>query len=96
MVNSDAIVTAIAGKNLDKTAPEEGRIGLKAASDGFLRVHVPTRTAINSLGEITAADLQGLCNMCAKAGLWLAPVLYRCILMIQNVHLRSSYQKTRP
>ncbi|MBQ9407042.1 MAG: molybdopterin-binding protein [Desulfovibrio sp.] len=54
------IVAAIVGKNLDQTQPKEGRIDLKAACDGLLRVDVPTLTAINSLGEITIATLHGM------------------------------------
>ena len=57
---AERIVAALAGRNLEKTAPKEGRIDLKAACDGLLRVDVPTLTAVNSLGEITFVTLHGL------------------------------------
>ena len=54
---AERIVAVAAGQNLDKTAPKEGRIDLKAACDGLLRVDVPTLTQVNSLGEITFVTL---------------------------------------
>lgn len=57
---AERIVAAVAGKHLERTAPREGRIDLKAACDGLLRIDVPTLTAINSLGEITVATLHSL------------------------------------
>ena len=54
------IVAAIAGSNLDASPPKEGRIDLKAACDGLLRVDAPALAAVNSLGEITVATLHSL------------------------------------
>ena len=39
---AERIVAAVAGKHLERTAPREGRIDLKAACDGLLRIDVPT------------------------------------------------------
>ena len=64
MVHEDAaaerIIAAIAGRNLKKTSPKEGRIDLVASCDGLLRVEARQLAAINSLGEITVATLHSL------------------------------------
>ena len=57
---AERIVAVAAGRNLEKTAPKEGRIDLKAVCDGLLWVDVATLTAVNSLGEITFATIHGL------------------------------------
>lgn len=51
------VISAVAGGNLTCTEPKEGRIDLKAACDGLLRVDVPVLDRINSLGEISVATI---------------------------------------
>ena len=51
------VISAVSGGNLMCTEPKEGRIDLKAACDGLLRVDVPVLDRINGLGEISVATI---------------------------------------
>ncbi|QCC84857.1 molybdopterin-binding protein [Desulfovibrio desulfuricans] len=54
------VIAAVAGSNLVRTDPKEGRIDLLAACDGLLRIDVPVLNRINSLGEISVATIHSM------------------------------------
>lgn len=60
------IAKAVAGENLVLTDPSEGRISLKAASDGLLKINREALNAANSIEHVVLATLHG--NRMVKAG----------------------------
>nr|WP_297669891.1 molybdopterin-binding protein [uncultured Desulfovibrio sp.] len=82
---AERIVNVVAGKNLEKTAPKEGRIDMTASCNGLLRVDVPTLQSVNSIGEISVATLHSMQFVTkgrAVAGARVTP------LMIEDERLR--------
>ena len=80
------VISAVSGGNLTCTEPKEGRIDLKAACDGLLRVDVPVLTRINSLGEISVATIHTMQHVTrgrSVAGARVVP------LMIEDEKLRQ-------
>ena len=57
---AERIVDRVAGRNLHRSEPEEGKITLRAACHGLLTVDVETLARINGLGEIALATLHTL------------------------------------
>lgn len=54
------LAAAGAGRNLEQTAPKEGRVNFKSTIHGLLSVNVSLLQRINSLGQITFATLHTL------------------------------------
>ena len=54
---AERIVDCVAGQNLIRSEPVEGKITLRSACHGLLRVDAGTLAAINGLGEIALATL---------------------------------------
>nr|WP_308584888.1 molybdopterin-binding protein [uncultured Desulfovibrio sp.] len=80
------VISAVSGGNLTCTEPKEGRIDLKAACDGLLRVDVPVLNRINSLGEISVATIHTMQHVTkgrSVAGARVVP------LMIEDEKLRQ-------
>lgn len=80
------VISAVSGGNLTCTEPKEGRIDLKAACDGLLRVNVPVLNRINSLGEISVATIHTMQHVTrgrSVAGARVVP------LMIEDEKLRQ-------
>ena len=80
------VISAVSGGNLTCTEPREGRIDLKAACDGLLRVDVPVLNRINSLGEISVATIHTMQHVTkgrSVAGARVVP------LMIEDEKLRQ-------
>ncbi len=80
------VISAVSGGNLTCTEPKEGRIDLKAACDGLLRVDVPVLNLINSIGEISVATIHTLQHVTkgrSVAGARVVP------LMIEDEKLRQ-------
>ncbi len=51
------IANAICGKGISLTEPSEGKVELKAAFNGLLKINVEGLIAINSIDEIVVATL---------------------------------------
>lgn len=49
------IARAVAGQGLTRTEPREGKVSLKAAADGLLRIDVARLMLVNSIGEVQLA-----------------------------------------
>ena len=80
------IIAAVVGGNLAHTDPKEGRIDLRAACDGLLRIDVPALNRINSLGEISVATIHTMQHVTkgrSVAGARVVP------LMIEDEKLRQ-------
>ena len=74
------VISAVAGGNLTCTEPKEGRIDLKAACDGLLRVDVPVLNRINSIGEISVATIHTMQHVVkgrSVAGARVVPLMIR-------------------
>ena len=74
------VISAVAGGNLTCTEPKEGRIDLKAACDGLLRVDVPVLDRINSIGEISVATIHTMQHVVkgrSVAGARVVPLMIR-------------------
>ncbi len=51
------IAKAISGQNIEFTAPEEGKISLKAKVQGLLKINLPLLDRLNSIPDITIATI---------------------------------------
>ena len=77
---AERIVDRLAGRNLLRSEPEEGKITLRAACHGLLRVDTEALARVNGLGEIAFATLHTLQEVRANqavAGTRVIPLIIR-------------------
>lgn len=77
---AERIVDRVAGRNLLRSEPEEGKITLRAACHGLLRVDTEALARVNGLGEISLATLHTLQEVRANqavAGTRVIPLVIR-------------------